>query len=137
MRGNMTRINLVLPSELCDQHLLAEFRELTRIPNGILSGKLKSFYPDAPKQYTLGAGHVKFFVDKWDWLLFRYSSLFNECQFRKFNVQYIWPSHFRVPIASFLYRPTPTEVFENKRRVCERMPKYARWTNRVRPFWAK
>lgn len=29
----MTRINLVPPEELCDQHLLAEHRELTRIPN--------------------------------------------------------------------------------------------------------
>lgn len=37
----MTRINVVPPSELCDQHLLAEFRELTRIPNGVLYGKFK------------------------------------------------------------------------------------------------
>ena len=31
----MTRINLIPPKELCDQHLLAEFRELTRIPNAV------------------------------------------------------------------------------------------------------
>ncbi|HGJ5874346.1 MAG TPA: pyrimidine dimer DNA glycosylase/endonuclease V [Arsenophonus apicola] len=29
----MTRINVIPPNELCDQHLLAEHRELTRIPN--------------------------------------------------------------------------------------------------------
>ena len=35
----MTRINLVPPEELCDQHLLAEHRELTRIPNAVAKGK--------------------------------------------------------------------------------------------------
>ena len=35
----MTRINLVSPAELCDQHLLAEHRELTRIPNAVAKGK--------------------------------------------------------------------------------------------------
>ena len=34
----MTRINLVPPAELCDQHLLAEHRELTRIPNAVARG---------------------------------------------------------------------------------------------------
>ena len=35
----MTRINVVQVQELCDQHLLAEWRELTRIPNGVVTGK--------------------------------------------------------------------------------------------------
>jgi len=35
----MTRINLVPPEELCDQHLLAELRELPRIPNAVLKGR--------------------------------------------------------------------------------------------------
>lgn len=35
----MTRINLIPPEELCDQHLLAEHRELTRIPNAVARGK--------------------------------------------------------------------------------------------------
>jgi len=35
----MTRINLVPPQELCDQHLLAEHRELTRIPNAVARGR--------------------------------------------------------------------------------------------------
>ncbi|OYQ73494.1 hypothetical protein B9T20_07170 [Wohlfahrtiimonas sp. G9077] len=32
----MTRINVVDVETLCDQHLLAEHRELTRIPNDIV-----------------------------------------------------------------------------------------------------
>lgn len=38
----MTRINLIAPAELCDQHLLAEHRELTRIPNAVAKGNLAS-----------------------------------------------------------------------------------------------
>jgi len=44
----MTRINVVPVEELCDQHLFSEHRELTRIPNGIRDGKLKTEYRDAP-----------------------------------------------------------------------------------------
>ena len=36
----MTRINVVRPEELCDEHLFAEFREMTRIPNKLKAGKL-------------------------------------------------------------------------------------------------
>jgi hypothetical protein len=35
----MTRINLIPVNELTDQHLLAEHREIKRIPNVILSGR--------------------------------------------------------------------------------------------------
>ena len=129
----MTRINLVPPSELCDQHLLAEFREITRIPNGILKGTLKSFYPDAPKTYTLGAGHVKFFVDKIRFLDSRYRALWYECNFRSFNVTHIWPEE----VFGFkTYVPSWDDICVNRSRICERMPKRARWTNRVRPAWA-
>lgn len=40
----MTRINLVDPSELLDQHVLAEFREITRIPRYRSVVVDKSFY---------------------------------------------------------------------------------------------
>lgn len=48
----MTRINLVPPAELCDQHLLAEHRELTRIPNAVLKGKFS--LDGQPNEYKLG-----------------------------------------------------------------------------------
>ena len=35
----MTRINLINVEELTDQHLLAEHREIKRIPNVISKGK--------------------------------------------------------------------------------------------------
>ena len=54
----MTRINLVPPAELCDQHLLAEHRELTRIPNAVAKGKYH--LKGQPTEYKLGEGHVRF-----------------------------------------------------------------------------
>ena len=59
----MTRINLVPPEELCDQHLLAEHRELTRIPNAVAKGKYH--LKGQPAEYKLGEGHVRFFFNKW------------------------------------------------------------------------
>jgi hypothetical protein len=47
----MTRINVVPVTELCDKHLLAEHRELKRIPNRIVKGKFT--LKDAPTEYVL------------------------------------------------------------------------------------
>ena len=84
----MTRINLVPPEELCDQHLLAEHRELTRIPNAVAKGKYH--LKGQPAEYKLGEGHVRFFFNKLAFLKKRYDALHAECKARGFNVQYIW-----------------------------------------------
>lgn len=84
----MTRINLVPPAELCDQHLLAEHRELTRIPNAVAKGKYH--LTGQPAEYKLGEGHVRFFFNKMAFLKNRYDLLHAECKARGFNVQYIW-----------------------------------------------
>ena len=83
----MTRINLVPPAELCDQHLLAEHRELTRIPNAVAKGKYH--LKGQPAEYKLGEGHVRFFFNKLTFLKKRYDALHAECKARGFNVQYI------------------------------------------------
>lgn len=41
-----------------------------------------------PKEFTLNAGHVKFFYDKLSYLKNRYERLYAECVKRGFNVQY-------------------------------------------------
>lgn len=55
----MTRVNLVPVKELYDQHLLAEHREIKRIPNLIKQWKYNFVWQ--PKKYKLWSGHVKFF----------------------------------------------------------------------------
>ena len=117
----MTRINLVPPSELCDQHLLAEHRELTRIPNTIARGKFS--LDGQPSEYKLGAGHVKFFFDKLTFLQRRYALLHAECLARGFNVINKWPDD--LPSDATLWRDyeaTEQALSINRARIQERMP---------------
>jgi deoxyribonuclease (pyrimidine dimer) len=87
----MTRINLVPPSELADQHLFAEFREIKMIPKSLarsvvargVEGALKMI----PAEFTLGTGHVSFFYDKGWYLASRYHSLRHELTRRRIALQ--------------------------------------------------
>ena len=82
----MTRINVgIPPSELTDKHLLAEHREIKRIPNCVLKGKYNM--DGIPDRFKLGKGHVKFFYNKLFYLFKRYIKLYDECKNRGFNVQ--------------------------------------------------
>ena len=82
----MTRINVgIPPAELTNQHLIAEHREIKRIPNCIAKGKYNM--DGIPKRFKLGTGHVKFFYNKLLYLKFRYAQLYVECIKRGFNVQ--------------------------------------------------
>lgn len=82
----MTRISATIkPEELCDQMLIAEHREIVRIPNCIKSGKAK--VEGIPEDFRLGSGHVKFFYNKIAYLYGRYIELRVECLMRGFNVQ--------------------------------------------------
>lgn len=126
----MTRINVIPPAQLCDQHLLAEHRELPRIPNGVLSERLKNWYADAPTKYTLGAGHVKFFVNKLGWLYWRYEDITIECLRRNFNIEYKFPASAFDPVMdriSAQYNPTPADLSLNLSRIKERWPAKARY----------
>ena len=84
----MTRINLINPSELTDQHLIAEYREIFMV-GGSLKRTLvsKSGYQESkvPKQYTLNVGHVYFFYNKGQYLDKRYQELVKEMKRRGFK----------------------------------------------------
>jgi len=85
----MTRINLVPPSELANQHLFAEFREITRVPKA-LAKSLKAYGHDAvvkriPKNFVLGTGHVMFFYNKGAYLTRRFAELQLELHKRGIN----------------------------------------------------
>ena len=123
----MTRINLIPPTELCDQHLLAEHRELTRIPNAVAKGKFH--LKGQPEEYKLGEGHVRFFFNKMAFLKRRYDELHAECKARGFKVQYIWPETLPFSPELWLdYQPTDAALEINRQRIQERMPKKARFT---------
>lgn len=82
----MTRINLVPVSELADQHLIAEWRELPRI-FGLVKKKLDEGKPIIiSENYTMGTGHVRFFYDKLLFLQKRHQALVKEAQKRGFKI---------------------------------------------------
>lgn len=126
----MTRINLVPPEELCDQHLLAEHRELTRIPNAVARGKFS--LTGQPEDYKLGEGHVRFFFNKLDFLHKRYAALHAECLARGFKVQNFWPQDLP-PQADLWqdYVPTDAALAASRARIRERMPAQARFTPHI------
>ena len=88
----MTRINYGIPVEnLTDQHLLAEIRELPRIPRkvktDIINGKRVNLLPKKDNGFRLGSGHVRFFYDKQHYLHVRYNKLLSEINNRGFNCE--------------------------------------------------
>ena len=99
----MTRINIIDPKELCDQHL-----------------------------YLLGKGHVTFFRDKLLFLKNRYDALHLECKNRGFNVSYRWPdevSEFTKLWNDYIV--TEKDRALNLTRIHERMPAIPRFTEHV------
>jgi len=57
----MTRINIgIPPKKLTDWHLIAEINEMPRLNE--LYNRIKSFR-DIPAKFTLGKGHLKFFMN--------------------------------------------------------------------------
>lgn len=82
----MTRINLVDPQTLTDQHLIAEYRELPRVFTLALKAYGKPV--KIPANYVLGTGHVKFFYNKLQFLHKRQLSLIAECKRRGFKISH-------------------------------------------------
>jgi hypothetical protein len=119
----MTRINIAIPpAELNTRHLLAEHRELKRIPNCVSRGRfnLKS----TPKEFTLGKGHVSFFYDKLEYLRKRYEDLYEECMNRNFNVSYYGNAWDDIP-SELMNDYTPTQRDEQliRERIKEKLNK--------------
>ena len=84
----MTRINIIDVSELTDQHLIAEYREITMVPGSLrrtLVSKIGYQESKLPDRYTLNSGHVYFFYNKGKYLHKRYDELIREMRLRGFK----------------------------------------------------
>lgn len=85
----MTRINSAIPvKKLTDEHLLAEHREIKRLPDNFLKALQSGALKRIPSKFCLGKGHVTFFLNKQLFNLIRYNEIHNECSKRGFNVSY-------------------------------------------------
>lgn len=92
----MTRVNVgISVEELPKSLLLAEHREIKRIPNMVRTGRAK--LRGIPSKFTLGEGHVKFFYNKLGYIKARYHQIYARCLELKCNVQYYGDSFNGIP----------------------------------------
>lgn len=135
----MTRINIVPPEELYDQHLVAEYREIFMVP-GSLKRTLASktgFRPEkVPNQFTLNAGHVYFFYDKGRYLAKRYSSLIHEMKRRGMQPD---PTR-KFPVDAFPdklfndWSPTAADLQVVRDRIAKRVAAKPHWYRKTDPL---
>lgn len=117
----MTRINCIPVNLLLDQHLLAEYREITRISS--IARELDSY-----GSYILGTGHIKFFYNKGKYLQLRCNSLYKECIARNFKVnpKKYYP-HTPTNVLNLDWNPCTTAINLNLNRLQEKFKQRPSW----------
>lgn len=137
----MTRINLVPPEELMDQHLIAEYREITMVP-AALRRSLKSkpwshVKTKIPKQFTLNAGHVSHFYDKLGYLIARFDDIHKEMVRRGFksNATRFVDSLDQIPeelqCLGYEWQPTEADLSLIRERIELRISQKPGWYRRT------
>ena len=129
----MTRVNLVPPAELFDQHLMAEYRELLMIPASLsrtLHSQKGLRLDEYPKRFTLNRGHVSFFYDKGRYLDQRYSALVRELTRRGFRLdpERLFPT--KIFIEHGLYNdwlPDAADLAVIRARIAEKLAQRPSW----------
>lgn len=127
----MTRINVLTPRALTDQHLIAEYRELPMVAAS-LKRSLKTGRPLLiPKAYIFGKGHVSFFYNKGGFLCNRYWDLVAEMEERGFKPKYMERRvDFNVFIDNDLYgdyHPNDDALALNLQRIMLKVFKRPNW----------
>lgn len=132
----MTRINLVDPVELTDQHLFAEWREIKMVPaslkRSLRTKDAHQILKSIPKDFTLNKGHVTFFYDKMKYLSKRYDLLSAELRNRNYREGLDWNSFSEycsgIPSEFFSdYTPTPNALVIIRDRIKERIEAKPTW----------
>lgn len=119
----MTRINCVPPEELCREHLVAEYRELPRVFALAAKAYTRRDKFVAPSQYTLGAGHVKFFYPRLAWCHERFLALRGEMLRRGYKPAYERPPAVEVGQDWWQgWHPDAAALELNRHRILERTP---------------
>lgn len=116
----MTRINVINPVELTDQHLLAEYRELPRVFTQAAKAIAKGIVV-GPSAYTLGKGHVTFFYSRTDYLSKRQAQIIAELTSRGFNLTYLTPHPRLIGCGVSHWEPPPEALRLNLQRLDARL----------------
>jgi deoxyribonuclease (pyrimidine dimer) len=117
----LTRVNVgIHPKELNRDMLIAEHREIKRIPNAIKSGRFSM--KGQPKEFKLNDGHVKFFYDKLAYIKKRYELIYRICIERNYDVTYFGDSFVGIPVKYMGdYQPTQRDRKILIQRINERL----------------
>lgn len=129
------RINLVDPKELSDQHLISEYMESKVVMKNIEKGKYKM--EKLPKNFCLGAGHIKFFLDKQFFLGRRNYLLWIEMKARGFNPKGM-PNHYYRTTYLSDWKPSKKDIELSRNRIIEsykKKPDFYKWTRREKPLY--
>ncbi|APY15829.1 endonuclease V [Brucella sp. 10RB9214] len=125
----MTRINCIPPAELTGPHLVAEYRELPRVFALVRAAIQRGEAPQDPRnpqQYTLGAGHVRFFYARLGYLAKRQAALIAEMQARGYAPQFTNIEELLIGIPLEWradWEPTVEAIAINRARIAERLRK--------------
>lgn len=122
----MTRVNLISPVCLYDQHIIAEWREIPRIPNAVrkllLTKGTYDILKEIPQHYTLGKGHVKHFYNKLQFIKNRHELLKEEGRNRGLNLESITINLEGIPeIFKNDFFPQEKDVILNLQRITEKI----------------
>lgn len=127
----MTRINVIDPSELTDQHLIAEYREIRLL----VANHRRSFASKRgvsmdriPPKFTLNTGHVNFFLDKGKYIATRYQLLIAEMRSRGFDPQFLEIDTSVWPLTYFNdWAPTEADKDIVRERISVRISQRPNW----------
>jgi len=128
----MTRINIIDPKLLMDQHLIAEYREIRLLTQNLrrsFKSKRGISKDRIPKKFTLNAGHILFFFsDKGLYIYNRYKKLQEEMKNRGFNPQHetiditVWPDGFYND-----WQPTQVDIDVIMERINQKIQMKPQW----------
>ena len=134
----MTRINIISPSELTDQHLIAEYREIFMVAgclkrtliskNGFVESKV-------PKNFTLNSGHVYFFYNKGKYLYKRYNLIIKEMKSRGFkpNENRIFPKDIFINNNLFNdWEPNQNDIKIIRKRINDKIAMKPSWYRKTK-----
>lgn len=127
----MTRINCIPVTELTDQHLMAEYRELPMVGASLNRSRLSrnGVQYSTSQEYTLNKGHVTFFYDKGKYLEKRYAALIQELTVRGYILSQGRNTnlHFFLPKEMNDWVPSKKAIELNLARISERISLKPQW----------
>lgn len=141
---SMTRINLINPKELSDQHLIAEYREIfmvgSALQRSLNSPNWNNRKTSLPTNFTLNKGHVKFFYNKGKYLHDRYLKIVSEMKRRGMNPdpnrkfkKEQWPDELYKD-----WEPKPQDIKLIQERIQSKIdlkPDWYRWSQKKREIY--